>query len=85
MTRNAGPRGPAYVNFDASVVKRIKANDRYAIELRADAFNVTNSPHFANPGRDFGTATFGQVNSTLGPGDGASGPRLVRFGARVTF
>jgi Carboxypeptidase regulatory-like domain/TonB dependent receptor-like, beta-barrel len=85
MTRNAGPRGPAYVNLDASLVKRIKANDRYAIELRADAFNVTNSPHFANPGRDFGTATFGQVNSTLGPGDGASGPRLVRFGARVTF
>jgi hypothetical protein len=85
MTRNAGPRGPGYVNMDASVVKRIKANDRYALELRVDAFNVTNTPHFANPGRDFGTATFGQVNATLGPGDGATGPRLVRFGARFTF
>ncbi|HEY2944785.1 MAG TPA: hypothetical protein VGN09_20285, partial [Vicinamibacteria bacterium] len=85
MTRNAGPRGPAYVNLDASVVKRIKANDRYALELRVDAFNVTNTPHFANPGRDFGTATFGQVTNTLGPGDGATGPRLVRFGARFTF
>ncbi len=85
MTRNAGPRGPAYVNLDASVVKRIKANDRYALELRVDAFNVTNTPHFANPGRDFGTATFGQVTGTLGTGDGATGPRLVRFGARFTF
>jgi outer membrane receptor protein involved in Fe transport len=85
MARNAGPRGPGYVNMDASVVKRIKANDRYALELRVDAFNVTNTPHFANPGRDFGTATFGQVNATLGPGDGATGPRLVRFGARFTF
>jgi len=85
MTRNAGPRGPAYVNLDASVVKRIKANDRYALELRVDAFNVTNTPHFANPGRDFGTATFGQVNATLGPGEGATGPRLVRFGARFIF
>jgi Carboxypeptidase regulatory-like domain/TonB dependent receptor len=85
MTRNAGPRGPGYVNLDASVVKRIKANDRYALELRVDAFNVTNTPHFANPGRDFGTATFGQVTNTLGPADGATGPRLVRFGARFTF
>jgi carboxypeptidase family protein/TonB-dependent receptor-like protein len=85
MTRNAGPRGPGYVNLDASVVKRIKANNRYALELRADAFNVTNTPHFANPGRDFGTRTFGQVTGTLGTGDGATGPRLVRFGARFTF
>ena len=85
MTRNAGPRGPGYVNLDASLVKRIQARDRYALELRVDAFNVTNTPHFANPGRDFGTPTFGQINATLGPGDGATGPRLVRFGARVTF
>ncbi len=85
MTRDAGPRGPAYVNLDAAVVKRIKVNGRIAAELRVDAFNVTNSGHFANPGRDFGTASFGQVTSTLGPGDGATGPRLVRFGARVTF
>jgi hypothetical protein len=85
MTRNAGSRGPGYINLDASVVKRIKANDRYALELRVDAFNVTNTPHFSNPGRDFGTATFGQVTNTLGPGDGATGPRLVRFGARFTF
>jgi hypothetical protein len=85
MARNAGPRGPGYVNLDASVVKRIRANGRYALELRVDAFNVTNTPHFANPGRDFGTATFGQVTATLGPDMGGSGPRLVRFGARFTF
>jgi hypothetical protein len=85
MTRNAGPRGPAYVNLDASLVKRIKVNTRWAAELRVDAFNATNTPHFANPGRDFGTANFGQVTGTLGTDQGATGPRLVRFGARVTF
>jgi hypothetical protein len=71
--------------MDASLVKRIKANGRIAIELRADAFNITNTPHFANPGRDFGTPTFGQVTGTLGTDQGGTGPRLVRFGARVTF
>jgi TonB-dependent receptor-like protein len=85
MTRNAGPRGPAYVNLDLSVVKRIKVNGRVAAELRADAFNATNTPHFANPGRDFGSPTFGQVTGTLGTDLGGTGPRLVRFGARVTF
>jgi hypothetical protein len=85
ITRNAGPRGPHYVNLDASLVKRIKVNGRIAAELRADAFNATNTPHFANPGRDFGQSNFGQVTGTLGTGDGATGPRLVRFGLRVTF
>jgi len=85
MTRNAGPRGPGYVNLDASLVKRFRVNDRIAAEFRVDAFNATNTPHFANPGRDFGTPTFGQVTGTLGPGDGAAGPRLLRFGARFTF
>ena len=85
MSRNTGPRGPSYINLDMSLVKRVKVNGRVNLELRADAFNATNTPHFGNPGRDFGTASFGQVTSTLGTGDGATGPRLVRFGARVTF
>jgi len=85
MARNAGPRGPGYFNLDMSIMKRVKVNGRVAVELRADAFNATNTPHFANPGRDFGTPTFGQVTGTLGTDLGGSGPRLVRFGARVIF
>jgi hypothetical protein len=88
MTRNAGPRGPGYVNLDASLVKRFKLNGRFAAELRADAFNATNTPHFDNPNRDFGNPRFGQVTGTVGSGEargGGTGPRLVRFGARLTF
>ncbi len=85
LTRNAGPRGPGYVNLDASVVKRFRVNDRIAAEFRVDAFNATNTPHFANPNGSFGSPTFGQVTGTLGTGDGAAGPRLLRFGARFTF
>jgi hypothetical protein len=85
MVRNGGPRGPGYVNLDASLVKRIRVSERVATELRVDAFNATNTPHFSNPGRDFGTATFGQVTGTIGTDQGGTGPRLVRFGVRVTF
>ena len=78
MTRNSGPRGPNYINLDASLVKRIKVNGRTNAELRVDGFNATNSPHFNNPNTQLGSPTFGQVT-------GAFGERFIRFGARLTF
>lgn len=79
LTRNSsGIRGPGYVNLDASLVKRFNINGRMYAELRADAFNVTNSPQFNNPNGTFGNPNFGQVT-------GAFGERLVRFGARFAF
>jgi len=78
MTRNSGPRGPGYVNLDASLAKRFKINHRFAAEFRVEAFNATNTPHFNNPGNTLGSATFGQVNTSFGE-------RLVRFGTRLTF
>jgi hypothetical protein len=78
LTRNgAGVNAPAYVNLDASLVKKIPFGHRFA-EIRVDAFNVTNSLHPNNPGTTFGSATFGQIT-------GASDPRLVRFGFRFVF
>jgi len=78
MTRNDSIDGPGYVNLDGSIFKRFRLTERIGAELRADAFNVTNTPHFNNPQGGFGSATFGQVTT-------AFGERLVRFGARVTF
>jgi len=78
MKRNDSIDGPGYVNLDGSIFKRFRLTERIGAELRADAFNVTNTPHFNNPNGAFGSATFGQVTT-------AFGERLVRFGARVTF
>jgi hypothetical protein len=78
LTRNASITGPGYVNFDASLVKRFRFTERIGGELRVDAFNVTNTPHFNNPNTSFGSQTFGQVTS-------AFGERLAGFGARITF
>ena len=79
MTRNNSIDGPGFWNVDASLVKRFKVNGRIAAELRADAFNAFNHPRFGNPNGALGSATFGQVTGTAGD------PRLVRFGARITF
>ena len=73
--------GPGFWRVDLSLVKRFHFGDRVAAELRADAFNAFNHPAFGNPNGSFGGATFGQVTGMAG----AYTPRLVRFGARVTF
>ena len=78
LTRaGAGVNAPAYVNLDASIVKKVPFGSRFA-EFRVDAFNVTNSLHPNNPGTTFGSATFGQIT-------GAFDPRLIRFGVRFVF
>jgi hypothetical protein len=47
------PRTPfrdgGFRNWDASVSKSIKINERLRAELRAEMFNVINRPDFVNP------------------------------------
>ncbi len=81
MTRNSSIDGPGFWNVDLSLVKRFRFGGRVAVELRADAFNAFNHPNFARPNGEFGGARFGQVTAT----EDFYAPRLVRFGARVTF
>jgi hypothetical protein len=78
MTRGSSIDGPGFWNLDASLVKQLSFGQRVTVELRADAFNLTNTPHFNNPNGSFGQATFGEINSSFGQ-------RLIRFGARLQF
>jgi hypothetical protein len=42
-------RGPAYFSTNLSVVRNFKVKEWATLEVRADAFSLTNTPHFANP------------------------------------
>jgi len=77
VQRNALLTGPGYVNLDASVVKIVRIGSRHA-ELRADIFNVTNTPHWNNPTGSLTSNNFGRVTSSFGE-------RMVRFGGRILF
>jgi hypothetical protein len=77
VARNALLDGPAYVNLDASVVKIVRLGTRHA-EIRADFFNVTNTPHWNNPSGSLDSNNFGRITSSFGE-------RVVRFGARLLF
>jgi hypothetical protein len=42
-------RGPGYFIADLSLVRDFKVKEWATLEVRADAFSLTNTPHFANP------------------------------------
>lgn len=43
-------RGPGYFNMNLSVLRDFKITERVGLQVRADAFSLTNTPHFANLG-----------------------------------
>jgi len=81
--RNGTLDGPRYVNLDLTIAKLLNFG-RIKGELRADIFNLPNTPHFYNP--DFNSAGGGTY---LGPKFGqvttAFGERTMRFGLRLMF
>jgi hypothetical protein len=85
MRRNA-LRGPGFVNLDASVFRNFNLTEKFKLELRAEGFNVTNTPHFANPNGDTNSANFMRINSLLGGQFAQDGPaRAFRFALRLTW
>ena len=48
------------------------------MEIRAEAFNVSNTPPLNDPNGSFGSAAFGSITS-------AGNPRVYEFAARVKF
>ena len=73
-------RGPGYTNVDLAISRRIPLPMRggTALELRAEAFNLFNTPPFANPGATLGTPTFGVISA-------AGDPRVVQLAAKFLF
>jgi TonB dependent receptor len=72
-------RGPGFVNFDFSTFKNFALTERAQLQLRFEFFNLTNTPHFANPNSDLSTGAFGSVQRTI------ANPRIVQFAAKIKF
>jgi hypothetical protein len=71
--------GPAQQRLDVSLSKTTTLAGRRSVELRVEAYNVTNTPSFRNPVSDLGAANFGQITRTRG------GPRLIQLGIKLRF
>ncbi len=71
-------RGPAYRDLDASLVKHTHLFEKVDSEFRAEMFNVTNTPAFAQPNGSFGSAAFGTITATT------TEQRVVQFALRLS-
>ncbi len=55
--------GPGRKNLDLAVHRDFFLREDVRLQFRAEAFNVTNSASFGNPGASFGSGTFGVISS----------------------
>ncbi len=70
-------RGPAFRDWDLSLVKRTDLGEKSRLEFRAELFNVTNTPAFAQPNGSFGAAAFGTITATTAE------QRVAQFALRL--
>jgi len=74
-------RGPTHVNLDLSLFRAFNITEWLSSEFRAEMFNATNTPHFANPDMSVTSATFMKITGT----DGNFPARTVRFGLKFKW
>jgi len=74
-------RGPGFTNYDVSLHRSFVVHEQTRLELRGEAFNITNSPHFSNPIGNVNSASFGQSISTLP----YAPERKLQVAARILF
>ncbi len=78
-------RSPGLINLDMGVFRRIDINERFSVQIRGEAFNVTNTPHFGNPNADVASGNFGLIGSVQNTGREGNDQRFFRVGARIGF
>lgn len=77
--RRAVVDGPWTYGADISMLKNFRITERVKLQVRGEAFNVTNKAFFV-PGQfiDVNSTTFGRITST-------TGSRVMQFAARIEF
>jgi hypothetical protein len=77
-------RGPGATNVDFSILKNFKPMEKLNVQIRAEAFNLTNTPTFtlpsaSTPGLTIGNPAFGKLGSSSATG------RQLQFGLKLSF
>ena len=86
-------RGPGRKQWDMGLFRRINLRGHANVELRVEAFNVTNTPHFSNPGANrssLQTNADGSIRNLNGYTEitsttGSKSERQLRLGIRLGF
>jgi hypothetical protein len=68
---------------DMGVFRKFKIGERFSLQFRGEAFNVSNTPHFATPNANISGASFGVISDVANTGREGIDQRLFRLGLRV--
>jgi len=73
-------RGLAQRNFDFAMERRIPVTESQSVHFRAEFFNLTNTPNFANPNNMLGTGdSFGRITAK------SNNPRIIQLALKYQF
>jgi hypothetical protein len=83
-------RGPGQHNIDLAIDRVFPMTETTSFRFRAESFNLTNTPEFANPSNNLGygdptaanptaSASFGRITSA------ATNPRIIQFALKFIF
>jgi hypothetical protein len=72
-------RADDLLDLDVTLEKNFKITEAMRLQVRAEAFNITNTPTFAAPNATIGSSSAGIVTSTL------NGNRVVQFAMKFYF
>ena len=78
-------RGPGAVNMDASLFRSFRVTERTLLQVRAESFNLANTPHFSTPNGSITSSAFGTITSTIANRNEGTDSRTFRFGAKLVF
>lgn len=90
-------RGPGLVNWDFGLHRQFRITERFQLQFRAEAFNFSNTPHFANPNGNVSNLitnsdgsianlnNFSSITGVTNLGRDGIDERQFRFGLRLAF
>ena len=70
--------GPGLFNIDSTLSKHFRVTERYAVEIRAEAFNLVNKANYNQVARIINAPGFRSVSSELSTCE-------LQFGAKIVF
>jgi hypothetical protein len=74
-------RSPGFIQLDVNLIKRIRINERFTLQLGATARNITNTENFGAPTASINSVNFGRITATA---TGAV-PRILVLQGRINF
>ncbi|MGH9581421.1 MAG: TonB-dependent receptor domain-containing protein [Bryobacteraceae bacterium] len=78
--------GPGLMNIDLGLFRNFKLTERWTLQFRANAFNLTNTPSFDTPNSTVDSSSFGQISglSSIGGTEGIN-QRIFQLGMHLSF